>query len=34
MAKSSVPKALENPNYEFLRIENEIQTMRKEMRKI
>jgi hypothetical protein len=34
MAKSFVPKQYDNPDYQFMKIDNEIATMRKEMKRI
>ena len=34
LSKSSTPKDFDNPNYEFLKMENEIQKMRRQMKKV
>lgn len=34
MAKSFVPKQYDNPDYQFMKIDNDIATMRKEMKRI
>jgi hypothetical protein len=34
MAKSFVPKPFDNPDYQFIKIDNEIVNMRKEMKRI
>lgn len=34
LAKSSVPRQYDNPDYQFMKIDNEMATMRKEMKKI